>query len=88
LVTGEPVSAPKQVLKEGLVEQSQQYLPNKFECVACGMKIAGHSQLNAIGLGAMYAQTSTYTVADLYGEAEPEGWEDDNNEYYLDDEAK
>lgn len=88
LVTGEIISPPRQAVKGGLIESSQQYLPNKFECVACGMKIAGHSQLNAVGLGAVYVQTSTYAPSDFYEEEEVEEeeeedsgrWEEDNNE--------
>jgi hypothetical protein len=92
LVTGEAISAPKQTAKDGLIELSQQYLPNRFECVACGMKIAGHSQLNAVGFGAVFVQTTTYTPADFYEEEEreeeeheeeeheEEEWEEDNNE--------
>lgn len=85
LVFGEPISAPKESWGDGLIVQSQQFLPNKFECIACGMKISGHSHLNVIGLGAVFAKASTFTPAEFYGSDEDESshmYEEDNNEPY------
>lgn len=81
LVVGEPVSAPLQRLSDGEITETQEYLPNRFECVACGLKIAGLSRLTAVGLGDRYKKTQIYSAAEYY--APDDGYadyEDDNNE--------
>lgn len=81
LVTGEPVSAPVQRLSEGEITETQEYLPNQFECVACGLKIAGLSRLAVVGLGDRYKKTQVYDAAEYYApDDEHHGYEDDNNE--------
>jgi len=70
-------------------------LPSAFECVACGLKIAGLSKLSACGLGDGFIATSTLSPAEFFGlyterdleeaqasasTGEPE-WEEDFNEY-------
>ncbi|PKP71936.1 MAG: hypothetical protein CVT83_02495 [Alphaproteobacteria bacterium HGW-Alphaproteobacteria-5] len=81
LVVGDPVSVPIQRLNDGEITETQEYLPNRFECIACGLKIAGLSRLNVAGLGDRYKKTLVYDAAEYY---EPEddyaGYEDDNNE--------
>lgn len=82
LVVGEPISEPIRRLEGDLIVEAQDYLPNKFECVACQLKIPGLSRLIACRLGATYKKTSTYDAADFYApEDEYSGYEDDNNEY-------
>lgn len=82
LVTGTAAAAPVKRLKDDLIIEVQDHLPTKFECVACGLKIAGLSQLTACGLGSTYKSTSTYDAADYYApEDQYEEFEDDNNEY-------
>jgi len=82
LLTGAPVSEPLRKLDGDLIIETQQYLPAKFECVACQLKIAGLSQLSACGLGAPYKSTSTYNAADYFApDDQYAGFEDDNNEY-------
>lgn len=82
LVHGEPISQPVRKLDGDVIVETQEYLPSKFECVACQLKISGLSQLNAGGLGATYKSTFTYDAADYYApEDEHRGYEDDNNEY-------
>lgn len=82
LVFGSAVSAPVKRLEDDLIIEVQDYLPVKFECVACNLKIAGLSQLTACGLGATYKSTSTYDAADYYALEDDHGqFEDDNNEY-------
>jgi len=81
LVAGTPVSAAIRKLDGDLIVETQDYLPSKFECVACKLKITGLSQLTACGLGATYKSTSTYDTADYYApEDDYRGYEDDNNE--------
>jgi hypothetical protein len=82
LVVGTAAAPPVKRLKDDLIVEVQDHLPNKFECVACHLKIAGLSQLTACGLGATYKSTSTYDAADYYApEDRHEEFEDDNNEY-------
>ena len=82
LVVGGPISGPIRKLNGDLIVEAQEYLPSKFECTACQLKIAGLSQLNACGLGATYKSTSTYDAAEYYApEDQHPGFDDDNNEY-------
>jgi hypothetical protein len=81
LVFGGPISGPIRKLDGDLIVEAQEYLPSKFECVACQLKIAGLSQLSACGLGETYKATSTYDAAEYYArEDEYPGFEEDNNE--------
>jgi hypothetical protein len=81
LLTGTPVSEARLTIEEDLIVETQQHLPEKFECIACHLKIAGLSQLSVCGLGAPYKSTSTYNAADYYADQYAAGFEDDNNEY-------
>jgi hypothetical protein len=86
LVAGTPISGPIKMLKGNLIVSKQQYLPAKFECVACQLKIAGLGQLTAAGLGAQYTQTNTFDAASYFTpDDEYAGFDDDNNEYGIDD---
>lgn len=81
LVVGEPVAAPSQKLNDGEITETQEYLPNQFECIACGLKIAGLSRLTVVGLGDRYKKTLVYDAAEYYApEDDYYGYEDDNNE--------
>jgi hypothetical protein len=78
---------------QDIVVQKQTMLPSAFECVACGLKIAGLSKLSACGLGDAFVATSRLSPAEFFGlyteqdleearaaAGEPE-WEEDFNEY-------
>jgi hypothetical protein len=81
LVNGEPVAAPNKTIKDDEITETQVYLPNQFQCIACGLKIAGLSRLNAIDLGARYKKTQVYDAGDYYAPADDyDGFEEDNNE--------
>lgn len=81
LVVGEPVTAPVQRLNDGEIIETQEYLPSQFECVACGLKVAGLSRLAVIGLGDRYKKTQVYDAAEYYApDDDYMGYEDDNNE--------
>jgi len=81
LIFGSAVTAPLRRLDGDLIIETQSYLPSKFECVACQLKIAGLSQLTACGLGASYKSTHTYDAAEYYApEEDYQGYDDDNNE--------
>lgn len=78
VLIGSPISAPIQSINGDEISETQQYLPERFECIACGLRVGGFSQLNAIGLGDTYKATFTYDAADyytpddVYGEFEPD----------------
>lgn len=83
IVTGEPISAPKIAINDDVISETQQYLPSKFECIACGMKIAGLSHLSQAGVGDTYTRTHDYDAVEYYApEVHITEWEDDNNERY------
>ena len=89
LLTGTPFSEPVRRLDGDLIVETQEYLPSKFECIACRLKISGLSQLTACDLGSAFKRTSTYDAADYYApqdlrfslDDELPGFDDDNNEY-------
>jgi hypothetical protein len=68
LITGAPVASAKRTLDGDTVIEKQMYLPSRFECVACGLKINGYSQLSACGLGDPFAATTEYDAAEYYGQ--------------------
>lgn len=81
LVFGEPVSPPVKKIEDDEIIETQVYLPNKFECIACELKISGLSRLNNAELGDTYKKTSQYYIADLYApDDEYYDYEPDNNE--------
>lgn len=81
LLIGAPITAPIRKLEGDLIVETQDYLPSRFECVACKLKITGLSQLTACSLGATYKSTTTYDAADYYAPDDSfHGYEDDNNE--------
>jgi hypothetical protein len=85
MVAGEPVSAPtKRFNVDEITEitETQEYLPDQFQCIACGLKITGLSRLNVVGLGDRYKKTQVYNAAEYYAPADDKaGYDDDNNEY-------
>lgn len=70
LVVGEAIAPPQKSIKGDLITEKQEHLPSKFECVACGMKMAGLSQLSAAGLGDVYVETRTYDASEYYAPAD------------------
>lgn len=81
LVFGSAISEARKTIEGDLIIEKQEYLPSKFECIACQLRITGLSQLSAADLGATYTSTSTYEAAEYYAPADEfEGYEDDNNE--------
>lgn len=68
LVHGSPVGAVSTEIndKEDEVIQRQSMLPSSFECIACGLKIAGFSKLSACGLGDTFSAKTIYTPAEYF----------------------
>lgn len=83
LVWGAAISAPTQTLVDDTIKETQEHLPDQFECIACGLKITGLSRLAVVGLANRYLRTSYYDAAEYYApEDSYEGYEDDNNERF------
>lgn len=83
IVTGDPISSPRKSIADDVITETQEYLPSKFECVACGLKIAGLSQLAAAGLGDAYTNTQSFDANDYYSPYDPDefdGYAPDNND--------
>ena len=77
-LSGSPIAPPLKTITEDEITEKQEYLPSRFECVACGLRISGLSQLSAIGLGDTYNATFTY---DYYASEDPYShYEPDFNE--------
>ncbi|MDK4730604.1 hypothetical protein [Rhizobium phaseoli] len=87
LVQGEAITPAvvKLDAEQGLVVETQDYLPTQFECVACRLKIHGLSRLAAVAnnLANRFKKTSTYDAAEYYAkEDDYPDYEDDNNENF------
>lgn len=52
--------------EDDTVMQRQTVVPSSFECIACGLRIAGLSKLSACGLGNSFSETSTYSIAEHF----------------------
>ena len=83
LVAGRPASEPTVRLVDGQIKETQAFVPQRFECIACGLKIAGLSRLMAAELGDSYKATFTYEPAEYYGaQDDADGYEPDNNDIF------
>jgi hypothetical protein len=95
LLRGAPQGTVTTKVNDDEIIQKQTVIPASFECIACGLRIAGLSKLVACGLGNAFTETSTSSAADFFGlytEDDMEharaniqdsgdfGFEDDNNE--------
>ena len=81
IIIGAPIAAPLKTITHDEITETQQYLPSKFECLACKLKISGLSQLSAAGLGETYNGTFTYDANEYYGSGDDyEDYEPDFNE--------
>jgi hypothetical protein len=81
LLTGSPVAPPVKKLDGDEITETQYFLPSRFECVACGLKINSLSQLHAAALADTYKATFTYDAAEYYQPDDPLGaYEPDFNE--------
>ena len=78
ILFGKPIASPAKEISEDKVTETQEFLPSRFECVGCSLKISGYSRLSAAGLGDRFNAKFTYDVfehfvpEDYYGEYEPD----------------
>jgi hypothetical protein len=86
IVSGDAISSPRKSINGDVITEKQEHLPSKFECIACGMKIGGLSQLAAAGLGDTYVKTQSFEASEYYASDESDepdewdGYEPDNND--------
>ena len=83
ILTGAATAPASKTITEDEITEVQEFLPSRFECVACSLKISGLSQLSAAGLGDPYYATFTYDASDYYASSdssEYEGYEPDYND--------
>jgi hypothetical protein len=66
LVTGEDIKQQPPSLEDEVLVVRTAVLPTDFGCDACGLKIKGHSQLHAAGLGGQFTNTSRFDPVDYY----------------------
>ena len=66
ILFGSPIAPPLKTITKDEITETQEYLPSRFECVACNLKISGLSQLSAVHLGDTYNATFTYEAIDYY----------------------
>ena len=83
ILSGSAIAAPSQTFTDDEIIETQEYLPSRFECVACNLKISGLSQLSAAGLGDPYIAKFTYDINEIYGSEDYYAdYEPDFNEPY------
>ena len=78
ILSGIPAGPPLKTILEDEITETQEYLPTRFECIACGLKIGGLSKLSAAGLSDRFNAKFTYDISeiyvpeDYYGDYEPD----------------
>ena len=84
ILDGSAIVPPRRTIGEDEITEKQEFLPSRFECVACGLKVSGLPQLSAAGLGDTYNATFTYDANEYYASQLYDaygGYGDDFNEY-------
>ena len=66
LLHGSAFGKANSKLKEDIIVEKQNMLPSSFECIACGLRIAGHSKLIACGLGDSFVETTEYDAVEYF----------------------
>ena len=69
-------------VSEDEVVERQIHLPASYECISCGLRIAGYSKLSLCGLGGSFTEKSVYSVAEYYGLHTDEELEEARGELY------
>ncbi len=66
LLHGSSIGKPTSKIEEYLIVEKQDMLPSSFECIACNLRISGHSKLNACGLGDTFVETNRYEASEYF----------------------
>lgn len=67
LLFGEPHGRVVTEATDDEITQRQTFLPSRFQCVACRLRILGHSKLMACGLGDTFTSTTVTSPVEFYG---------------------
>ena len=68
LVKGTPFGTVDTQIDGSEIVERQGMYPSSFECIACGLQIAGLSKLSACELGNTFSETVRYTVEEYYSD--------------------
>lgn len=75
LLRGDEIRQLPPRLEDDELVVRHEMLPTRFECSACGLKIEGHSQIHASGLGGVFTNTVRYDPMEYYAASEYDGEE-------------
>ncbi|MET4599894.1 hypothetical protein [Stenotrophomonas sp. 2694] len=71
-VQGADVGKQKVEHGDGCIVVRQTVLPNRFNCSACGLKLAGYQALRAAGVADHFTRRSEFTPSEYYELVDPE----------------
>lgn len=82
LLHGAPRTSPPSItIQDDIITERQEYIPTRFECSACGLRISTLAQLNVAGLGDPFIAKHSYDAWEYYADDDMfDGWEPDFNE--------
>jgi hypothetical protein len=67
-VTGERISSQGAKYEDGQVVERDAMLPTAMTCIACGLKLTGHHELQIAGVGGQYTHTSYYDPIEYHAQ--------------------
>lgn len=67
LLNGTATGPVQTLFDDDEIRQKQTYIPSSFECIACGLKIAGFSKLAACHLGDAFTATTSTEPSEFFG---------------------
>lgn len=66
-VTGEPICRQETKIQGDRVVERVSMLPTDFECLACGLRLVGHSELQVAGIGGQFTRSLYFDAVYYYG---------------------
>ncbi len=69
-VTGEEVSRQEPKLEGDEIVERSSMLPTMFTCIACGLKLLGHAELQVAGIGGQFTRSLRHDPLYYYGYGE------------------
>ena len=78
-VQGEPFGRERITHEEDFIKIRQTVSPQSFSCSACGLKLQGYAELEAVQLGGQYTRTTEVSPEEHYGLIDPDKF--DPSEY-------
>lgn len=77
-VTGDVIASQGAKYEDHQVVVRAAMLPTKIECIACGLTLSTHAELEVAGIGGQYTHTSYFHPVEYYGEHNEPDWEYSN----------